>query len=154
MLMINDMKWQGKFFITISNSKIGSVENIELNNQIITGRFSDIVNVLAGLTPNLQIRYLAVGTGTNAVTGTETQLQTEVYRTPVTTTNNPSNGVLYTTFNILETEYVGQIEEVGIFCGTSATPTANTGILLARLLWSHNKTSGEKINFRRRDLIQ
>jgi hypothetical protein len=152
--MTNDMSYTGDFYIAIDNSITGEHKEIELKNTIITGRFSDIINVLAGYTPNIRIKYLAIGTSSVATTGTETQLGTEVYRIAVTTTNNPSNGVLYTSFTVADADYTGQIEEIGIFCGTTASITVNTGTLLARVLWSHNKVAGENITFRRRDLIQ
>lgn len=110
------LKYTGKFFISVFNIKTGINKEIELNNMIMTLRWSEIINIFAGVAPSLQIKYLALGTSSTAVSGSETQLGTEVFRTQVTTQNNPSAGVLYTTFNVLENDYIGQIEELGIFC--------------------------------------
>jgi hypothetical protein len=150
----NDViKYTGNFTINIKDRHNVSCKTIELQNQIMTLRLSEIINIFAGINPGLQIKYLALGTGSTAITGDETQLINEVYRTTVVTQDNTSDGVMYTSFEVLESDYVGQIEEVGIFCGFTASGTINTGTLLARMLWSHDKLATETISFRRRDTI-
>jgi hypothetical protein len=54
---------------------------------------------------------------------------------------------------ILEAEAIGTIEEIGIFAGSTATVSADSGILVSRILWHRVKTSNDEIQFTRIDKI-
>lgn len=96
-------------------------------------------------TPSYQIKHLAIGTGTTPPVGTDTTLETEVFRMPFVVQDNPSPKVITTDFYITDSDYVGDIEEVGIFGGWASTDSANTGQLVSRVLWSYTKSSGEEL---------
>lgn len=98
---------------------------------------------------NPKITYVALGTGTNAPTIGDTQLQTEVFRKAVTSYTNGGTGEVIVSMYLGPNDAIGaDIEEVGFFGGNAATSALNSGILLARGLWSHNpKTGVESIVF-------
>lgn len=95
------------------------------------------------------ITYVALGTSTTSPTAADTQLGAEVFRKAVTSYTNGSTGEIFINMYLAPLDAVGDdIEEIGFFGGTSATATANTGVLLARGLWTHNpKTNLESITF-------
>jgi hypothetical protein len=96
-----------------------------------------------------KITYVALGTSTTSPTAADTKLGAEVFRKAVTSYTNGSTGEVFISMYLGPLDAVGDdIEEVGFFGGTSATSTANTGVLLARGLWHHNpKTNLESITF-------
>ena len=96
-----------------------------------------------------KITYVALGTSTTSPTAADTKLGAEVYRKAVSSYTNGTTGEVLINMYLGPLDAVGDdIEEVGFFGGTSATATANTGVLLARGLWHHNpKTNLESIQF-------
>ena len=98
---------------------------------------------------NPKITYVGLGSGTNTPTIGDTQLQTEIFRKAVTSYSNGSNGEILVSLFLGPSDMIGDdIEEIGFFGGVSATSALNSGILVARALWSHNpKTGGESIVF-------
>lgn len=96
---------------------------------------------------NPKITYVAIGSGTNTPTSSDTQLQTETFRKAVTTYTSGGTGELLISMFLGPSDAVGtDIEEVGLYGGSSATSTPNSGVLIARGLWSHpGKTSSESI---------
>lgn len=92
---------------------------------------------------NAKITYIALGTGNSTPIATQTKLDAEVFRKAIASwTNGASVG------EILVNGYIGPadalsvvIAEVAIFGGSSAGPTANSGIMIARALWSHTRPS-------------
>ncbi|MFA5715299.1 MAG: hypothetical protein WC998_06145 [Candidatus Paceibacterota bacterium] len=146
-----EMAWSGVWEIDIKNN--GSINKEVVKNRIMNAALEEIVKSLTGATPNVEIKYLAVGTGTTAITDNDIALATEIFRTPDTALSANATGQVTSQFAVLKTEAVATIEEIGIFGGTSATLTANIGILISRILWHHVKTSSEEISFRRIDTV-
>jgi hypothetical protein len=54
---------------------------------------------------------------------------------------------------LLDAEAVGNLEEIGIFCGSTATSSVNTGTLMSRILFKKTKTANEEITIRRTDKV-
>lgn len=101
-----------------------------------------------GLITDTSIKYLAVGTSSTAPAATDTQLGAEVFRKALTSSANgaAAGEGLYTIY-LAPQDVVGVvIAEVGWFAGSSASGTANSGVLVARALYSHTKTATESIN--------
>lgn len=147
--MTNDCGWQGRFEIYV-NGKLDAV----ITNRIMDAILNEMADVLKGTAPDLSIKYVALGTSNTALTDTQTGLVTEIFRTaPVSNPTRTATGEITTEFTILDTEAVAQIEEIGIFVGSSATSSANSGKLLSRILWSKNKTNSEELTIRRVDKI-
>ena len=95
-----------------------------------------------------KVLYVALGNSNTAPAVGQTQLGNELFRKAVSTYTNGANPgeIIFSTY-IAPTDAVGiDIEEVGWFGGNGALIYANTGVLLARGLWSHNpKSSLESI---------
>lgn len=103
---------------------------------------------MRGVTTNTQILYVAVGTSSTAPAATDTQLGAEVFRKALTSSaDGVSAGEGVFTLYLSPQDTVGTvIAEVGWFAGSSASGTANSGVLVARALYSHTKTNSESIN--------
>ncbi len=97
---------------------------------------------------NPLLLYVAVGTATTTPTAADTKLGNEVFRKKVTSyTNGAGAGEVIVALYLTPTDAVGtDIEEVGVFGGSSATSKLNTGVLLGHGLYSHPlKTNLESI---------
>jgi hypothetical protein len=149
--MQNKTEWNGKFIITIKNKT--DTEVIEIKNVITNTGLNMIRDALAGLLTDGQLKYLAVGTSSTAISFTDTQLGGEFFRTQFVDQNVTSTGVLNSNTILLENEGVGQIQEIGIFAGSTASSAINSGIMISRILFSRNKTNLESIQFQRVDTI-
>ncbi len=113
----------------------------ESKNLVVNTGLSAIVNALANSTGVPGILQFALGTGTNAVVATNTTLQTEVFRTPPTNNFALSQNVLESDLYLPTGSANGNvITEAGLFVGTTATNTANSGVMLARVTFA-NPTS-------------
>lgn len=96
---------------------------------------------------NAKITYVAIGTSTAAPAVTDTQLGAEVFRKKVTSyTNGGSPGEILINVYLAPGDAVGvDIEEIAFF-GGNASNLKNSGIMLARGLYTHNpKTAVESI---------
>jgi hypothetical protein len=144
----NKIKWSGTFEI-LTNKK----NKLIINNLITNEALDQMAEILQGTSPDIEIKYLAVGTSNAAVTGSETTLGAEIFRTPIANQYKGATGKIVSEFTILNTEAVDQLEEIGIFGGTTASATTDSGLLIARVLWSKNKTADEEISIRRIDQI-
>lgn len=139
---------------------IGSYEIISEDERfIIKNLITDIgLNMLRdalnGDITTSEIKYLALGTVSTTPSNVDTQLGGEIFRTPFVTSSKPGTGQLDKTAIVLDSEAVASIREIGIFAGSTATTTANSGIMVSRVLYSRNKTNLESIQIVRRDTIQ
>jgi len=105
---------------------------------------------LSEITPDLEIKYLALGTGNATITDSDTVLDSEIFRTaPSAAHARVATGQIETSFTVLDTEAVGDLKEIGIFCGSSATGSADTGTLLSRVLWTKTKSASEELTIKR-----
>jgi len=153
--MISKLGWSGKFKIKIKNVLSGKIEEDIVNNRITDIALDKIINLLDNIDPDLDIKYLAIGTGTSPVNNFDTQLDNEIFRTQAQNSENISTGEFETKFTVLESEAVATWEEIGIFCGNGATSTANTGTMLSRILYNRDdKTNLELIDITRVDKIE
>ena len=145
--MIENIGWQGKFVIKTK-------DGIEvINNRITNLALNKLRDALNGVASDLEIKYLALGTSNTAIDDTDTQLGTEIFRTQFTTKAVSDFGKIESTAIVLETEAVGSIREIGIFAGSTATSTVNSGVMISRILWTREKTGLESIQFTRIDTI-
>lgn len=151
--MIDKIGWQGIWNIQIKNKDTGQIEETQIKNRVMNAALDELLKVLQGNTTDLEVAYLALGTSNTAVTDTQTQLGTEIFRTQLQSSSKTGTGELTSLFIVLDSEAVGQIEEIGIFGGSSASASANSGTLISRILWSRNKTASEEIQFTRIDRI-
>lgn len=145
-MITNKMGWQGIYKIYINSEHKETIKNRVMDNVL-----DKLAECLRGTSPNLEIKYLAFGGSSTAITGLETKLGSEFFRCAITNQSKTATAEITTEFNILSTEAVGQIEEIGIFGGSTASITANSGTLISRILWSHGKTNAEELNIIRVD---
>lgn len=94
------------------------------------------------------ISYVALGTDNTAPSSANTMLGAEVFRKSVTSYTLGATGEVLINMYLAPTDSVGTgIQEVGFFGGGTATSAANSGVLLARGLYSHPHVSTESIIF-------
>lgn len=91
------------------------------------------------------IKYLAIGDDATAVTASDTLMNNEVFRTRYVTRGNTSSKIAQGDFYITATGYSGSIEELGIFGGTLATDTTDSGGMFSHVNWSYTKSSAEEL---------
>lgn len=144
--------WMGKFKIKVKEN--GQIkEEYEIKNRITNTALDAIINILDNIDPDLDIKYLAIGTDNSPLNDNDTQLGNEIFRTQFDSSNNDAVGQFTTTFTIFDSEAVATWEEIGVFCGDSATASADTGIMLSRILFNRVKTSLEEIDITRIDKV-
>ena len=148
--------WLGQWEIEIrENGRVKEI--VPLKHNLITdvglNMFRDL---LRGTITDGKIRYVALGSNLTTPIDTSTQLVTERFRKIVTGQNvDPVTiGRLYTELYISDIEANDfRCEEIGWFAGVGATTTVNTGICIARILYSRQKLATESWTLRRTDQI-
>lgn len=137
-------------------------ERYEWHNQICdTGRnlIADILG--ARTTTGLNISYVALGSDNGTITPvatTNTQLGAEQFRKAYTSSARSATGANQTIGYIAPNEACSSggtgtnftINEIGWFAG-AATSTANSGILVARILYTRAKAQTESLQITRTD---
>ena len=95
-----------------------------------------------------KITYCAIGTSNASPLPGDTRLGNEVFRKAVTSYTNGATGEILVNMYLAPNDAVGVvIAEVGFFGGSTASSAANSGVLVARGLYSHTKTNLESIQF-------
>lgn len=96
------------------------------------------------------IKFVAFGTGTGSLSPNDTKLGAEFFRKAVSSTQQGTNpGEVLINVFLAAGDLVGKsIREIGFFAGNTATSQVNTGIMIARVLFSaDNKTNLESFVF-------
>lgn len=154
--MKENTSWLGQWEIEIrENGKVKEV--IPLKPNLITdaglNMFRDALN---GDVTDCKIKYVALGNDATAPANNQTKLVAEQFRKVVTSQNNDpvAAGKLYTELYVADTEgNAFKCEEIGWFAGATASATADTGIMIARILYSRQKSATESWTIRRTDTI-
>ena len=150
--------------ITVRDLDGNILEQVVLKNTITNLLFNLYRDALAGDLANIldmQIKHQAIGDddGTILALGvTNTTLGNEVYRIPLTSDSKPAIGQYNTVFYLAPALGVGWIREIGWYAGIAsldwgAGAGKDTGTLIARVYWVHDKTALESIQFERLDAI-
>ncbi|GEM_PF-1875023 len=149
--------WLGQWEIIAHDAQGRELWRDEVRPNLITDAGLNMIrDILRGTITDGKIKYVALGNGTTAPDPSQTQLVAEQFRKQVTSQNpDPvTPGKLYTELYIADTEANNfKCEEIGWFAGAEATATANTGIMIARVLYSRQKSSTESWTIRRTDTI-
>lgn len=133
----------------------GNVTDVVETHNVVTNAALDLFSeALRGAdVSNLEINWLAVGTGTatggDAPSATDTQLNNEVFRKVITYQAGGTNRMTTITV-VAPSEANVNITEIGWF-GANATSTANSGTMIARVAYSRAKNSGESLQINRQD---
>ena len=156
--MKEKLKVIGKIRIIVLDARTGKVKEITEKENVLTNLLFNLYrDALAGdLThkDDLKIWGLALGDNNTAPTVTDTLLGNETYRQALTDTDKPETGEYFTEVYIDPADGNGTIEEIGWFAGTSASATKDTGTLIARVLYSREKTAEEAWIIERIDAIE
>lgn len=148
--------WEGRIRVIIRDRRgrflPGSGRTFK---NLITNAGTNLMrDALGGYVTDAKIKYVAVGTSSTAPAATDTQLGAEVFRKAVTTVDNTvGTGQLLTTMYLSPQDANVGIQEIGWFAGSSATATANSGVMVARVLYAHTHTNLESITIRRTDTL-
>jgi hypothetical protein len=147
---------KGIFKFTFTDVESNEVKEEVIVNTLMNDYLDEIIKVLLGTSTNYQVKYLAVGTSTASVLTTQSSLGAEFFRTPVEAFTKSSTGQVKNYFRILANEATSSIiREWGIFCGTTASLTSNSGRMMTRILLDYDKTSGLKeVQIERTDILQ
>lgn len=146
------MLWKGKVRIIVTGPD-GRREEVLLDNLITDAGKNLLRDALMTGTTDCEIRYVALGSSNAAPAAGQTQLGAEFFRKQVTKQEAGGAGVLTTTVYIAPYEANQQIEEIGWFAGPGATGAANSGIMVARVLYSRLKNQLESLEIQRTDTI-
>ena len=155
--MHDDITMSGRFVITALDANTGRVVwRKELKNLLTqisqTVRQQQLLGTYTGPLNQLQIQYFAFGTGTTAPAVTDTQLGNEQFRKQVTQISAQGTGNVYSVLSLGAQEANFTITEIGVFCGPTATSSANTGVLLSRVAVNIVKNSNLVLNVARTDI--
>ena len=134
-----------KGFVRIEelNIETGEQKVFEADNMIMQAFYTLLFSFLnfdnLSLTGDeFTITHLALGTGTTAVSASDTTLDTEIDRVAVTT-KRIGNSSIETKIIVPPASAVGDIKEMGLFADGTSTP--DSGTLLSRLLINKQKTA-------------
>lgn len=147
--------WSGRISVVrfdLAGREIGRDDIPNLITDVGLNYLRDILDGTIG-SSDTAIKYIAPGTSNTAPANGQTQLGNEVFRKAVTKQETPATGQLKTTVYIAPYEANQQIEEIGVFAGPNATASANTGVMIARVLYSRLKTNLESWNVERIDTL-
>lgn len=134
---------KGKVRIEELNVETGEQKVYEADNMIMQAFYTLLFSFLnfdnLSLTGDeFTITHLALGTGSTAVTASDTALATEIARVSVTTKRIGTSS-FESKFIVPPSSAVGNIKELGIFA--DGTSSAGSGTLLSRLLINKQKTA-------------
>ena len=103
--MTNNTRGRQGEFIFRTKEKNGIIKTEVVKNRLTNLAINAEIDILTGIAPNLEIKYIAIGTGTTPIDNAQTQLANEVFRViPSSPPTRPANGEITTEFIILETE--------------------------------------------------
>lgn len=148
------MKLEGFFDIEIfRDGKLA--ERIHLKNLLTTvsqtARVQQLLGTYNGGADALEIKYFAFGDDTTPPAVSDVTLGNELFRKQITTIT-ASGGNVQSIVNLGSAEANFTIREIGVFCGSLATATANSGTLLARVAVNIPKNSNITMNIVRTDV--
>lgn len=151
--------WSGLIDVVVYDHDARRVVHVEHTHNVICDGGKNLMSgMLDGTITDGKIRYVAIGSGTTAEASSQTQLATEQLRKTVTNFSisglNP--GQVQTIMYVAPSEAnTFTINEVGWFATATATPSINSGVMIARVVLGTpiTKTSSQSVQFTRTDSI-
>ncbi len=144
------MIYKGKVRVTIFY-KNGVREVEEFDNLITDAGLNFLRDLYLGDITDGEIKYIAIGTGEGAPANADTTLGSEQFRKPVTLKQEDGTGRAETISYIHAGEANFHIKELGWFAGADAGDSTDSGVLIARVLYDHNKNELEALQIDRVD---
>ena len=159
MKCLESSNWLGQWEIIAHDKETGKeLWRDDIRPNLITDDGLDMFrDILKGDVTDGKIKYVALGNDATAPANNQTTLVAEQFRKIVTSQNvDPvTAGKLYTEVYLADTEAnTFKCEEIGWFAGANASTTKDTGIMIARVLYSRQKSSTESWTIRRTDTMQ
>lgn len=152
--MRQSYKRMGYFNIYVLDKNSKKIKKKDKVYNLITNAcLTSLAKAFVNQSPDVDIRVLAIGDNNTTPVATNTALNNEVFRTLFVDQNTTGVGEVTTEFYILDSDYSGTIEEIGIFAGYYASLTPGSGTLISHALWSYSKSSSEEIYIERVDSI-
>lgn len=148
--------WLGQYEIIVQDLSGDIIERTGLRPNLITDAGLNMFrDLLSGAITDGEIKYVGLGNDATAPANGQTDLVAEQYRKQVTSqANGGSAGVLTTTVYIPPDEAnTFTTEEIGWFAGSAASATTDSGIMVARVLYSRVKNNLESWTIRRVDTV-
>jgi hypothetical protein len=132
------------------NGRITKINHI--HNEIKNVALNMFRDSLKGTVTDLAIKRTAWGSSSTANNTGQIKLVAEFGRKAITSQTNGGTGELVTLTYIAPNEAnTPKIEELAWFAGPLATSTPDSGIMVARVLYSHQKTALEALQVARTD---
>lgn len=151
--MVNDFNWSYNVKIKVLKNGV-EIEVVEFHNLLVNTGFNLLRDILGQVITDGGIKYMGWGNDNTPAAVGDTQLGTEFGRKQMTSQVAGAVGVMVSTVYISPPEGNDQkIEEFGWFAGVGATATANSGVMISRVLYSRQKTNLESIQVERTDTI-
>jgi hypothetical protein len=148
--------WLGQWQLEIrEGGKLKEIVPLQ-HNLITDAGLNMFRDALKGDVTDCAIKYIALGNSATAPTDADTTLVAEQFRKAVTslTVDAVTAGILYSTLYVADTEAnTFKCEEIGWFAGAAASATVDTGILIARVLYSRQKAATESWTLQRTDTL-
>jgi hypothetical protein len=141
--------WSGSLRIIITTPTKQQVYSI--CNRLMNPGLDLMRDALRGLVSDAGIKYVALGSSNAALPDSATTLGNEIFRKRVTKTEAPGTGQAKTICYVAPYEANQQVHEIGFFAGQAATAAKDTGILVARVLFSRLKNELESWQIERTD---
>lgn len=149
--------WLGQWEIIISDKNEDVIERTGIRPNLITDAGLNLFrDLLAGTITDGEIKYVALGNSALTPDYGQTSLGSEQFRkqTSFQGPDTTGPGKLITELYVADTEANNfQTEEIGWFAGSGATATVNSGVMIARILYSRQKNNLESWTIRRTDTI-
>ena len=127
-------------------------ESVDLTNELKTAGLEMLAAALRTASSDCKIKYMAWGQSDPATSPDQRTLVDELGRKQITTQESGRDGVHPPTVYVAPYEGLqATLKEHGWFAGPNATSAKESGILLARVLYSRAKTGAESLQIVRTD---
>lgn len=153
MLIRDGSVWTWRARITVRTFDLDGVLQSEVRfpNLVTTVGKNLVRDSFDGGVTDLAIKYMGWGTSATAPAVGQTTLVAESGRKAVTSQADGAAGIIDTTVYLGPDDATVAIGELGWFSGATATATANSGSMIARVLYAKNKTNLESVSVVRTD---
>ena len=153
MLIKDGSVWTWRATIRVNSFDLDGnlIDVVEFPNLITNVGKNLVRDSFDGGVTDLAIKYMGWGTSSTAPAAGQTTLVAESGRKAVTSQADGAAGIIDTTVYLGPDDANVAIEELGWFSGSAASATADSGAMIARTLYSKNKTNLESVSVVRTD---
>lgn len=135
---------KGHVVLELRNVKTGRVIIEHYDNMIVTLGKNGIAGGLIQESGKGYITYCALGTSVVAPALADTGLTTEIFRKAISVRSRSNNQATFQTF-FTTSEAVGTLREAALFGDSTASETANSGNLYAKVAINRTKTTNDTL---------